>query len=393
MFIKREIVLVVAIIAALVSTFFIDHPADYIGAIHFHTLFLLFALMLSVEGLASTGVFSLLAVTLVKKAQTSRRLALVFGLITCFAAMFLTNDVALLVFVPFAIRAFSIAQDAGKTLMMTCVIMTLGAIVGASLTPIGNPHNLYLYEFYKMTASEFFIVSVPMVLIGIVLIILWTFIIPRRPITTLEFERPTVDPKWKIYAFLLICCTIFSVLHLPTVYLLFIAGLPVIFFDPDIIKRVNYSLLLTFTFFFIMVENLCNIDAITAVLTEMVSINDYLASVIACQFISNVPASIALSPFSQSGTSLMVGTNVGGLGMIYGSMASLITFRLYSSFETIQGKAVQEQQKADKDEYFYSDSLIVRIRRAISHSYLLMWTVMSTVCLIIFIAAGLLLHW
>lgn len=386
LFIKREIVLVISLIAAILSCFFVDSRPNYLEAIHFHTLFLLSALMIAVEGLASTGLFSYLAVNLVQHAKNSRRLCLVFGLITCFAAMFLTNDVALLVFVPFAIRAFTIAKDQGRSLMITCVVMTLGAIVGASLTPIGNPHNLYLYDYFEMTPLEFFSVSVPMVLIGIALIILWSRAVPKRVINTVQFESPQVNPHWKNYAFLLILCTVFSILHLPTEILLLLVGIPVFFLNRALFKRINYSLLLTFTCFFILVANLTHIDQITQLLTALVSKNAYLAAVIACQFISNVPASVALSPFTQAGTALMVGTNVGGLGMIYASMASLITFRLYNSHAALC-------PSLEQDEKPHNNIPAQILPQAISCSYLRTWTLMSISCLIVFIIAGLLLHW
>lgn len=386
LFIRREIVLIVSLIAAALSCFFLDSTPNYLEAIHFRTLFLLCALMIAVEGLASTGVFSYLAVNLVKHAKNSQRLCLIFGLTTCFAAMFLTNDVALLVFVPFAIRAFTIACDHGRSLMITCVVMTLGAIVGASLTPIGNPHNLYLYDYFKMTPLDFFSISVPMVLIGILLIIVWSQAVPRRIINTVQLESPQVNPHWKNYAFLLMLCTVFSILHLPTEILLLLVGIPVLCCNPRLFKRINYSLLLTFTCFFILVANLTHIDQITQILTALVSKNAYLAAVIACQFISNVPASVALSPFTQAGTSLMVGTNVGGLGMIYASMASLITFRLYNSHAALA-------PKLEQDEKPHKEIPAQLLPPCISCSYLRTWTLMSISCLIIFIIAGLLLRW
>lgn len=389
LFLKKEIVLVIAFFAAIITSFLTDETPDYKGAIHFHTLFLLFALMISVEGLAATGVFSRLAVTLAKKARDSRRLALVFGLITCFAAMFLTNDVALLVFVPFAIRAFTIAGDAHKPLLMTCAIMTLGAIVGASLTPIGNPHNLFLYEHYAMTPGQFFAVSVPMVSIGIVLIALWSFIIPKNEIKKVKLTKPEVKPTWKVYVVMLALCTTFSVMHLPTEYLVPLVGIPAFFLDRSVFKRVNYSLLLTFTCFFILVANLTNMQEVQNILTHLVSKNDYLAAVIACQFISNVPASVALSPFSTSGTSLMVGTNVGGLGTIYASMASLITFRLYTSFSHSELGKSQETT----DNFRSGSPAVNKVRAFVSQSYLRMWTTISVLCLIVFVIAGLALGW
>lgn len=390
LFVKRELVLLISCCAALISCAFISEWPNYIEAIHFHTLFLLFALMLSVEGLASTGVFSYLAYNLVKKAKDSRRLALVFGLITCFAAMFLTNDVALLVFIPFAIRSFTIAQDAGKSLMISCVIMTLAAIVGASLTPIGNPHNLYLYEYFNMSPQEFFAVSVPMVLIGIALIIAWAGVVPLRKIKPVDISAPKISNKWIIYAAFLALCTVFSVLHLPTQYLLVLVGLPILIGNPGLFKRVNYSLLLTFTCFFILVANLTHISSVTTLLTQLVSHNAYLAAVISCQFISNVPASIALSPFTDQGTALMVGTNVGGLGMIYASMASLISFRLYNSHALLQPHnnaydSLSEHDNPDRPKQI--------LPHCIAKSYLRTWTLISISCLIVFIFAGLLLHW
>lgn len=99
--------------------------------------------------------------------------------------------------------------------------------------------------------------------------------------------------------------------------------------DRHAIASVDYPLLLTFVFFFIFAGNMARIQPVVSLLSGLLKKNTLLFSILSCQFISNVPSAILLSGFTGNYPDLLVGVNIGGVGTIIASLASLITFREY----------------------------------------------------------------
>ena len=333
-FVKREITLCAAFLAAVVSCFFVVPDAAYFGYIDWRTLALLYCLMVVVAGLRGAGAFSLLAHILCQKAKSVRAMGIVLVALCFFSAMLVTNDVALLTFVPFAVVVLGLA-DQMKELAWVVVLQTVAANLGSMLTPVGNPQNLYLFSRYDMTIGQFFSATAPIWLLSAALIAGLCLLLPKGSLSVFLGEKPTLDKKgFFIYLALFAVCMLVVLRVLPWYVMLGIIVVALLIFEPRMLGRADFLLLVTFVFFFIFSGNLSRIDAVAQLLRRLLSGHELLLGAGLSQVISNVPAAILLSGFTESGKSLLLGVNIGGLGTPIASLASLISLKLYSHAET-----------------------------------------------------------
>ena len=327
-FMKQEAVLCISFLLALLSFFFVPASFHTLSHIDFRTLSLLLCLMIVVEGTSQLGVFRILAEKLLLKTKTTRGLALTLCLLCFFSSMLITNDVALITFVPFTIVTLTLAKKRDE-LIPIVVLETIAANLGSMLTPIGNPQNLYLFSAYNMRLSSFFTAIFPYALLSFVLIIISScFFRKDELILTKNETKETINKTHAMLygvLFLLALLTVFRVLSDWIVLLICICS--ALFLNRSILKRVDYSLLLTFVCLFIFIGNLSEIPAVCVFLKEIILGKEVVLSVLFSQVFSNVPAAILLSGFTNNGTALLIGTNLGGLGTLIASMASLISFK------------------------------------------------------------------
>lgn len=329
-FLKREPVLAVSMLAAAVSCFFVPPDPAYLGYIDLRTLALLYALMVVVAGLRSAGVFETLAHALCDRLRSVRAVGAALVCLSFFTAMLITNDVALLTFVPFAVIVLGLAgrQDA---LLRVVVLQCVAANLGSMLTPVGNPQNLFLYSHYGIPFGEFVSLTFPVWACSLALVLLLCLTLPSAPIAALPEERPTLRKhSLALYAALFGVCllTVVRVLSWPVMLLaLFIALLA---FDRPTLLRADFMLLLTFVCFFIFAGNLARIPAVSALLHSILDGREYAVSLLFCQVISNVPAALLLSGFTSNVPALLLGVNIGGLGTPIASLASLIGLKFYA---------------------------------------------------------------
>lgn len=157
---RREVVLVVAIVLAAASCIAVPPDAAYSAYIDWHTLALLFCLMAVVAGLRSLGVLDSMGKWLVSRAKSQRAIAFALVGIVFFASMAVTNDVALITFVPLALVTLRAASMEGRALLVAA-LMTVAANLGSMLTPVGNPQNLYLFTASGMSVSRFLSLMAP----------------------------------------------------------------------------------------------------------------------------------------------------------------------------------------------------------------------------------------
>jgi len=339
--IKNNAVLYISGLLAAVSCFFVIPDKEYIGYINFKVLAILFCLMLIVAALVRIGTFDVLTGLLLRRISSHRGISLLLTLLSFFLGMLLTNDVTLVTLVPFAIMVLSpFARK--KEMMYTLIIMTVAANLGSMLTPIGNPQNLYLYERYQISLPDFVLLMLPYSALSLIIVIALVFILIKgngAAIAPADQEL-SVIPKLKliIYValFILNVLTVAGFIH----FLISLAATTVLvlILDRRSFPKVDYKLLLTFVFFFILIGNIGRIGMITNALEGLVTRYPVPASVLSSQIISNVPAAMLLSAFTENGKALVIGTNLGGLGTIIASMASLITYRFHS--------AIPEEQKS-----------------------------------------------
>ena len=333
-FVKREVTLCAAFLAAVVSCFFVAPDAAYFGYIDWRTLALLYCLMVVVAGLRTAGAFSLLAHVLCQKTHSVRTTGIILVALCFFSAMLVTNDVALLTFVPFAVVVLGLAHQM-KELAWVVVLQTVAANLGSMLTPVGNPQNLYLFSRYDMTIGQFFNATALIWLLSAALIAGLCLLLPKADLSVFLGEKPSLDKKaLTIYLTLFAVCmlVVLRVLAWPVMLGTIIVILAL--YDVHMLKRADFLLLVTFVCFFIFSGNLSRINAVAQLLRRLLSGHELLLGAGLSQVISNVPAAILLSGFTENGKGLLLGVNIGGLGTPIASLASLISLKLYSHAET-----------------------------------------------------------
>lgn len=343
-FIKKEAVLCISGVLAFLSAFWVKPDGEYIGYINFRVLGLLFSLMAVVAGLKSLGVFDLIARKLTVKCHNMRSMVLLLTGLCFFSSMLITNDVALITFVPLAISVLVMAGGE-KHIIYTVILQTIAANMGSMLTPMGNPQNLYLADFYSMSMGEFFGATVPVCFVSGLLLVLMILPIKREKISPDEnVEEHQTDKRLLcLYIILgvLAILSVFNVVH----YLVLTAVtlLAVFIFDRGVLGKIDWFLLLTFVMFFLFVGNAARIEGIKTFLEGVTQGRELLVGVAASQVISNVPAAVMLSNFTENGRELLLGVDIGGLGTPIASLASLISYRLYAgSAGSRKGKYMAE---------------------------------------------------
>lgn len=325
---KSEAVLIISACAAILSMIFVPPSLHYIEYIDFRTLSLLFCLMAAISGLRSAGLFDTLASRLTHKFQDARSLTVILILLCFFSSMFITNDVALITFVPFTIIIFT-TSDLMNRLIYTIVLETVAANLGSMLTPFGNPQNLYLYTCYHINPLEFFRITVPVTLTGLLILCAAAYLCKKHPLHSYTSKDRLNHKKFIFYLLLFILC-LFSVFYIIDYrILIIISSLLIIIMDRKLFKTLDFGLLLTFVFFFIFVGNLERIESVKLLLETIIRKHEIIYGILFSQIISNVPAAVLLSGFTDNYKSLIIGTNIGGLGTIVASLASLISFKLY----------------------------------------------------------------
>lgn len=340
-FIKKEIVLIISFVLAVISAFFVTPNKEYFEYIDFRTLGLLFCLMIVMAGFNKLGIFKFIAEKMLSKVKSISGLALILGLLCFFSSMIITNDVALITFVPFTITALKLSGKMNK-LIWVVTIETIAANLGSMLTPIGNPQNLYLFSAFNMSISDFISTILPYALLSLILVIFSCLITEKGTFEAEKSEAKTNFSKIHIIIytalFLLSLLTVFRVI--PYIVTLLITILVILIFDRKVITKVDYSLLFTFVFLFIFIGNLGEIKPISDFLKSIVSGNEVIVGILSSQVFSNVPAAILLSKFTENAKDLLIGVNLGGLGTLIASMASLISFKFIAKEKVNMGKYI-----------------------------------------------------
>lgn len=335
-FIQQETVLTVAAALAVLSMFFVPPDAQYAGYIDFRTLSTLFSLMSVMAGLRRQGVFDRLGRALLARTRNTLQLVLVLVGLCFFGSMLITNDVSLLTFVPFTFVVLNrLGPDAHRSLLIPVVCMqTIAANLGSMLTPIGNPQNLYLYGKSGMSMRAFVRLMLPYTLVSLVLLLAWAAITCRKSSVILSAGSFSAQPDAPhnrnviLLDLILFAVCLLSVIRVLPYGVAFAAVLVcTLCADRGTLRAVDYSLLLTFVAFFIFIGNLGRIPAFSGWLQELLTGREVLVAVLASQLTSNVPAALLLSGFTAKTEFLIIGTNLGGLGTLIASMASLISYR------------------------------------------------------------------
>lgn len=329
---RHEVVLTVAMIAALASFLLVPPGAHTLTGIDTTTLLMLFSLMTIVAGFRHMGAFDRLAGAITCRIHTLRGLAMALVTACFLLAMVATNDVALITLVPFTLL---LMQGAGmKHITLTVVLETVAANLGSMVTPIGNPQNLYLYSSGQLGATAFPVQTWPYALGSFLLLLACCLLIPSERVSPAAAAEGQLPPrKLTAYGLLTLAALLSLAKIIPAWLLAVLVGLTVLWLDRPVLRQVDYTLLATFVCFFVFVASVKAYGPVSGWLEGLMAGSPLLTSLLVSQVISNVPACLLLSPFTQDASALMLGVNLGGLGTLVASLASLISFRLYGAAE------------------------------------------------------------
>ena len=351
---QKETVCCIAFLLAVISMCFVVPSKNYISYIDFRVLALLFCLMAVVRGFSSIGVFTRLGTMLLTHVHSLRMLSALFIFLCFFFRMLITNDVALITFVPFTILVLSMAEQK-KFLIPVIVLETIAANLGSMLTPLGNPQNLYLYTISGLSIGAFVRIMLPYSFVSAILLLIFILFLPKDTVSTAtaantanstntvtasntsnvicEAVKARKNPRilFTAYLILFLLCllTVLHILPYQIMFLLVLTGF--LLLDYRVLKDVDYFLLLTFLCFFIFIGNMKQISLVHELISKLLVHHEVLMGIGASQIISNVPAAILLSGFTDDYSALLIGVNLGGLGTLIASLASLISFKFYTN--------------------------------------------------------------
>ena len=338
-FMAKNIVMLVAFAAAVITCFFVPIDREYLGYFDVKTLTCLFCVLAVVCALKNIRFFYILAQKIVIGCKNARLSILVLVYITFIGSMLIANDMALLTFLPLG---YFVLGNTGKTKYMafTFIMQNIAANLGGMLTPFGNPQNLYLYTKFQIPTGEFMgIMAIPFaVSVALITLCCLIFVKPEpMAITDTPAHLPPARTAFYLGLFILAIAIVFR--GIPYQVGLVVIPICLFFADRKALKMVDYPLLLTFVFFFVFAGNMARIDAIRNLFSFLLEKSTLIFSTVSCQFISNVPSAILLSQFTENYRDLLIGVNIGGVGTLIASLASLITFREYTNHA--QGKTRQ----------------------------------------------------
>ena len=328
--IKKNIVMFVALLAALVTVFIIPPDKEYLGYFDVKTLTCLFCVLAVVCALKNIQFFYILAKKIVQLFKNARVAVLALVYITFIGSMLIANDMALLTFLPLG---FLVLDTTGKRKYMafTYIMQNIAANLGGMLTPFGNPQNLYLYSFFQIPTLEFMRIMAPPFVISVLLITVCCLIFVKNEPLQMA-DEPIRLPLGRTVLYLLLFVLSIAIVFRGIPYGIGLAVIPAVllFADRKALKMVDYPLLLTFVFFFVFAGNMARIEPVRRLFSWLLEKNTLIFSVLSCQIISNVPSAILLSQFTENYSQLLLGVNIGGVGTLIASLASLITFRDYT---------------------------------------------------------------
>lgn len=333
-FVKQEYVLVIASVFAIVTMVFVPPNMQYFTYIDYSVIGLLFCLMVVVAGFSELGVLDFISTKLITKARNIKILIIILVNCVFFSAMLFTNDVALIAFVPITIGIFN--SVGREKLIFTIVLETIAANLGSMLTPIGNPQNLYLFSYYHLSLLNFIKIVLPVGIIGYIIIMGVLFASKSGNTAVSIQQRSTFGNKRGLFSYfvgLFILCVLTVLRILDYRICVFIVMISIVVFNRGLFKKVDYSLLLTFVVFFVFVGNIGQLSIVKDAFSSFLIDRVFVTGVLSSQVISNVPAAMMLSQFTNDARNILLGVNVGGLGTPIASLASLISFKLYTKSE------------------------------------------------------------
>lgn len=331
MFVRKNAVMLIALCAALFTMLFVPPDRSYLGYFDFKTLTCLFCVLAVVCALGNVHFFSTLARKVVVLFKTARMSVLALVYITFLGSMLIANDMALLTFLPLGYFVLHSTKK-HKYMAFTFIMQNIAANLGGMLTPFGNPQNLYLYTKFEIPNAEFVKIMLPPFLFAVTLITICCILFVKPEPLALD-DMPIRMDKARVAIYLVLFALSIAIVFRGIPYWIGLIVIPITLSiaDRKALLQVDYGLLFTFVFFFVFAGNMARIETVRSFFSDLLEKDTLLVSVASCQFISNVPSAILLSQFTENYPALLVGVNIGGVGSLIASLASLITLRIYTA--------------------------------------------------------------
>lgn len=332
-FVKKNTVLIIALLAAGISILLVPPDKEYAGYIDFKTISCLYCVLAVVMALRDIEFFTYIARKIIVIAGSLRSAVLSIVYITFIGSMLIANDMALITFLPLGYIVLHRTNN-DKHMAFMFIMQNIAANLGGMLTPFGNPQNLYLYTYYNIPTGQFMAVMLLPFLFAVALITLSCFIFIKKEKLTVDRFKPIHLPQRNtiIYLILFALSILLVFRFIPYILGVIVVTVALFIFDRHALAKVDYPLLFTFVAFFIFAGNLSRIEAVSNFISPLLNKNTLSASALSCQFMSNVPSAILLSQFTNNWKELLIGVNIGGTGTLIASLASLITFRQFSTY-------------------------------------------------------------
>lgn len=331
-FMKSQAVLTISFAFAVVTCFFVSPDKEYFGYIDADVLILLFCLMGAVQGFSRAGLFDKISNALTKSGN-ARKLAFLLMNVCFFSSMLVTNDVALITFVPLTVMVYE-KYGKSKDFILTVVIQTVSANLGSMLTPVGNPQNLYIYSYYDLNLTQFFKILLPVGILSYVLLCILCLLVSKEDFSQVNKGITNLNKTQIVkFSIIFVICLLTVAKIIPHIWCLGVCVVGFFVADKKVFAKIDYALLLTFVCFFVFVGNLARISQIREIIEKVITNREMLTSAILSQVISNVPCAVMLSGFTENFSELLKGVNIGGLGTPIASLASLISFKIYAKSE------------------------------------------------------------
>ncbi|MBE6654719.1 MAG: citrate transporter [Ruminococcaceae bacterium] len=330
-FAKKNAVLIIAVLAAMITSFIVPPDKEYLGYFDFKTLSCLFSVLAVVCALRNIRFFTILARKIVRLCKNARLCVLTLIYITFLGSMLIANDMALITFLPLGFFALD-STGKQKYLPFTFVMQNISANLGGMITPFGNPQNLYLYSKFGIPTGEFTLIMLFPFVVSVAMITVFCIVFVKKEPLMIIPKVEKLNVKKAVFYAVLFVLSILAVFNIvPYFIVMWIIIVSLIIVDHKALAKVDYGLLFTFCAFFVFAGNMSRIQIVNDVLSFLLSKNTLIFSAFSCQFISNVPSAILLSNFTDNYAHLLLGVNIGGVGTLISSLASLITFREYTS--------------------------------------------------------------
>lgn len=341
---KKDIVLTISMILAVISCIAVPPSKMYAEYIDYHTLILLFCLMLIIEGLRREGFFHHIGNLILGRVKKKRGIIFTLVFLCFISSMLITNDVALITFIPFGLMILKMSGMTSR-ICFTVTLMTIAANLGSMFTPVGNPQNLYLYALSGLRMYQFLLLMLPYTAASALLLVVFILVGYRKESVTIQMEKSIIADRRLIFFYLILfgICILTVAGFVPHVLTFVVVSCGIFLVNKRLFAGADYALLLTFVFFFIFVGNLNHFEELRMLVSQILKGHERLVGIAASQIMSNVPAAMLLSSYTDQIQELIIGVNIGGLGTLIASMASLISYKQISNgYPEIRRKYIVE---------------------------------------------------